>query len=108
MTEDYQLTHDDSKAPRHYGWKTDARLEAIESALAAAKARRPAPAAPAPSEDDIRKIVRTLDAQGRWLSAYEGQMLVGQPKFKPGQEYLASAVFAQNLEALSDYVARAR
>ena len=105
MTEDYQLTHDDAHAPRHYGWKTESRIEAIE---AAAKSRKPTPAPPAPAEADIRKIVAALDAEGRWISTYAEQSLVGQPKFKTGDRYLASAVFAENLEALGAFVAAAR
>jgi hypothetical protein len=59
-------------------------------------------------EEDVRRILRELDAEGRWISSYEGGMLVGQPKFKVGQPYIASAVFSKNLETLSDYLAKSR
>jgi PelA/Pel-15E family pectate lyase len=108
MTRDYQLTHDDSQLPEHYGWKVESRLEAIEAALAAAKARQPAPATPAATDADIRQIVQALDAEGRWISKFGGEMMVGQPKFQTGDPYLASAVFAKNLETLSDYLLRTR
>ncbi len=108
MTRDYQLTHDDSQLPEHYGWKIESQVEPIAAALAAAKARKPAPAPVAPSDEDIRKIIRALDAEGRWISTYKGGMMVGQPKFKPGEPYIASAVFAQNLETLSEYLSKAR
>ena len=42
------------------------------------------------------------------MSTYAGERLVGQPKFKPGEQYLASAVFSRNLELLSDFVAQPR
>lgn len=106
MTEDYQLTHDDSKVPQHYGWKTEQRFDEIEKAFAAAKAKAPAPAPPVPKDmPTVEQIIRSLDRDGRWISTEaEPRMLVGQPKFKPGEQYIASAVFARNLEALSDFV----
>lgn len=108
LTRDYKLTHDDSQLPEHYGWKIDSRIEAIEAAFAAAKSRTPAPAAPPTTEADIRKIIGDLDAEGRWISVYTDQHLVGNPKFKSGEPFIASEVFARNLEALSDYVAKSR
>ena len=107
-TDDYKLTHDDSNVPKHYGWKTESHLEEIEKAFAAAKAKAPAPLPPEPKDmPSLEQIVRSLDAEGRWMStAGEPQMLVGQPKFKPGEQYLSSAVFARNLEALSEHVAK--
>ena len=108
MTRDYQLTHDDSQLPEHYGWKIDSRLEALAAAWAAAKARTAAPGALAVKEEDVRRILRELDAEGRWISTYEGGMIVGQPKFQAGQRYIASAVFSKNLEVLSEYLAKSR
>lgn len=108
MTTDYKLTNDDSQVPQHYGWKTDSRLDAIETAFTAAKNRTAAPASPGPTDDDIRKIIRTLDAEGRWINTYDGQMIVGQPKFQTGFQYIASEVFSKNLETLSQYVTRVR
>ncbi len=108
MTSDYQLTHDDKDVPQHYGWKTESRIEAIEAAFAAAKAGSAVPPAPEVSAAAVTQMLRDLDAEGRWISTYaEGTMLVGQPKFKAGQPYLASAVFSRNLEALSEFVAKA-
>jgi PelA/Pel-15E family pectate lyase len=108
MTDDYKLTHDDSKVPQHYGWKIDSRLDAIDADFAAAKTRVAAPATAPVKDDDVRKILRELDADGRWISTYDGAMIVGQPKFKTGDQYIASAVFSKNLETLSDYVAQTR
>ncbi len=108
MTEDYQLTNDDSHVPAHYGWKTEAGIEKLATALAAAKARKPVAVPPPVSDAEVRQLVRDLDAEGRWLSAFDGAMIVGQPKFAVGEKYLASAVFAQNLETLSAYLARVR
>ncbi len=108
MTSDYQLTHDDSQVPPHYGWKVASRIESIETALAAARARKPVPAPPAVTEEEVRKIIEDLDADGRWLRKFDGEMIVGQPKFQVGDAYLGSAVFAGNVKALSEYLARSR
>ncbi|MEQ1861042.1 MAG: pectate lyase [Chthoniobacteraceae bacterium] len=108
MTDDYQLTHDDSKVPKHYGWKTESHIAEIENAFAAAKSGAPAPITQASKDmPSVSQIVRDLDAEGRWMStAAGGEMLVGQPKFKPGEQFIASEVFNRNLEALSDFVKR--
>ena len=108
MTRDYQLTNDDAQLPEHYGWKIDARLDAIEVAFTVAKARGAVAAAPPAKEEDVRRILRELDAEGRWISTYAGGMIVGQPKFKLGQIYIASEVFSKNLETLSSYLAKSR
>lgn len=106
MTEDYQLTYDDSDVPSHYGWKGAARIEAIERAYQAALQGEAPPAAMAATglEARVRQIIQDLDDQGRWISTHDGQMLVGQPKIKAGEKYISSAVFSQNLETLSAYV----
>ncbi len=116
----YQLTYDDSSAPKHYGWKQPSRLEAIEAAWRAARTGTEVPGLDAglrtkegivrppgaDPEDRVRKIIAALDSDGRWVSTYASEGLVGQPKFAAGFAYLHSGVFAGNLEALSDFVAR--
>ena len=34
----------------------------------------------------------------------DGPRLVGQPKFQPGEEYLSSAVFVENVNVLSAFL----
>ncbi len=104
----YQLTYDDSAAPSHYGWKQEQRFAAIEKAHADAKAGTPRPKAAPPSEDEVRKVVAELDADGRWITKYAGERLVGQPKFAPGFAYISSDVFSRNLELLSGFLAAAK
>lgn len=105
MTRNYELTHDDSDVPQHYGWKTDSHIARIETALKAAKTRGAASQPNRKNPEQVRKILDALDAEGRWVSTYTGQSLVGQPKFKEGEAFLASEVFSSNLTALSEYVA---
>jgi PelA/Pel-15E family pectate lyase len=100
----YQLTYDDSAAPGHYGWKQEQRFGAIEKALQDAKAGTPLPKAAPPAEAEVRRVIQALDAEGRWITKYAGEGLVGQPKFAAGFEYLSSAVFSSNLELLSAYL----
>ena len=59
------------------------------------------------TEAQAREILAALDAEGRWVSKFQGESLVGQPKFKTGTEYISSEVFAKNLERLSAYLAPA-
>lgn len=105
--DEYRLTFDDSNLPDHYGWKIASRLDAIEAAFKQAKERgriMPKEISRAEKEQQVRQIINDLDGQGRWVSAYDGERLVGQPKFKPGYRYLSSAVFSRNVENLSDFL----
>ena len=106
MDAKYQLTYDDSAAPSHYGWKQPSRFEQIEKEYQAVKsgAAPEKKRAGAELEDEVRKIVRALDDEGRWISRYAGEGLVGQPKFSTGFAYLSSAVFSRNVEILSKYL----
>lgn len=99
MDASYRLTYDDSTAPSHYGWKQSADFETIG---------KEAMAAVPPPEEDIRKIVRAMDGEGRWISTYAGESLVGQPKFAVGFQYLSSEVFSRNVERISAYLAARR
>ncbi|WP_435020434.1 pectate lyase [Tundrisphaera sp. TA3] len=105
MDADYQLTYDDSAAPSHYGWVQPSRLDGIEKAYRAARegvAPRAEPARPSPLE--VRRIIGELDAQGRWVSTFAGERLVGQPKLPMGLPYLSSEVFIDRLTTLARFV----
>jgi hypothetical protein len=103
MDAQYRLTYDDANAPTHYGWKQPSRLERLEQQL---NGKAAVPAAPADPEPEVRRILAALDAQGRWISVYDGEALVGQPKFARQFPYLSSAAFSRNLEALSAFLLR--
>ncbi len=110
MNAKYELTYDDSAAPSHYGWKQPARFKEIEKAYQDAE-KGIGPAQPRPAKEleaDVRPIIKDLDDEGRWLSTYAGEPLVGQPKFAASFRYLSSAVFSRNLETLSEYIAASR
>lgn len=106
----YQLTYDDSAAPKHYGWKHPARLKEIEQAYQdAVKGAAPVqPHSAKELEDDVRRIIRELDGEGRWITTYAGERLVGQPKFSPSFRFISSEVFSRNVEKLSEYLATGR
>jgi len=110
MDRRYQLAYDESTVPSHYGWKQPARFEAIEKVYEEAK-RGDAPVA-APSVKEMAKKVRTiiqeLDADGRWITTYAGERLVGQPRFKDSFRYISSDVFNRNIEILSEYITSSR
>jgi hypothetical protein len=109
--EQYTLTYDDADLPDHYGWKVKSRLDEIEAEYAAASSGA-APLAQAGStarlEKQVQEIIHGLDAQGRWISRYAGEQLVGQPKFARDQAYISSDVFSRNVETLSNYLAVTR
>lgn len=105
----YELTHDDSSLPDHYGWKNPAQLPLIKDAYRALLAGRPlmeVTGSPAIDAGAVERIIAALDTEGRWLTRHDGgeTRLVGQPKFQEEEEYLSSAVFAENLVALCRYL----
>lgn len=99
----YSLTYDDSRLPAHYGWKTDSRIEALAATFNHITGPGGDPES-GPSSDDVASILKSLDDRGRWISTFDGDRLVGQPKFAVGDQYLNSAVFSRNLELLSAYL----
>lgn len=106
---EYVLTYDDSDLPGHYGWKRHSHLGAIERDYQRALQSREKASPPSVTqlEPKVHAILAALDEQGRWLSTASGGLMTGQPGFVEGQSYLSSAVFAQNVETLSQYISRA-
>jgi hypothetical protein len=92
------------------GWKQPARFDAIEAAYRDALSGAGSPPAPSAKEleEDVRKIIQELDADGRWITTYAGERLVGQPEFKDSFRYISSAVFSRNVEILSQCIAPSR
>jgi PelA/Pel-15E family pectate lyase len=105
MDAKYQLTYDDSAAPKHYGWKQPARFDEIEKSYELARLGKSPPNSGQDREAGVRGILRDLDEQGRWITTYAGERLVGQPKFATGFRFLSSEVFSRNLTTLSYYLA---
>ena len=103
----YTLTYDDSRLPKHYGWKIESRIETLRRAYEDARTGKFAEDHP-PSPQQVRKILRALDKEGRWIDTFQGEALVGQPKFPKGYQYISSATFSHNLTALSAYLELAR
>jgi PelA/Pel-15E family pectate lyase len=110
MTRDgdnYSLTHDDQNLPDHYGWKIAANLAELSEQFARVKSGKPF-AEPQTSEllaKQAQVVMASLDQQGRWVSKFDDQRLVGQFKLPIGTPYLSSQVFSDNLNTLSDFVA---
>lgn len=107
MTVDYQLTYDESLAPSHYGWKQPQSFAAIEQEYIATQAGNWKPA-PQRSRQEleplVQKILAAQSPDGRWESVFEGERLVGQPKFPLGFHYVSSDTFCRNLETLCEYL----
>jgi PelA/Pel-15E family pectate lyase len=103
----YEITYDDSNLPDHYGWKKASEIKTLRedfkklsSDLNAGTSWQSA----APQWSEVETLIDGLDEQGRWVSRYQGERLVGQPKFSKNAGYLSSEVFSQNLTTLSRYL----
>ncbi|MGE3410430.1 MAG: pectate lyase [Pirellulales bacterium] len=111
MTSKYVLTYDDADVPRHYGWKGDSRLDNLNrqyQSLSSGKAETATSSSKSNQTRQVGDILAALDSQGRWLSTYDGSPMVGQPKFRPDEQYLSSEVFSRNLTVLSEFLASQR
>jgi PelA/Pel-15E family pectate lyase len=110
MDAEYKLTYSDSAAPNHYGWKQTARFRQIAEAFQAVNMGHHSEELNIEpvQKDDIRQIIKDLDADGRWVSTYAGENIVGRPTFEQGFRYISSEVFIRNVETLSDYIAGSR
>ncbi|QDU77262.1 Pectic acid lyase [Bremerella volcania] len=106
---DYFLTYDDKDLPDHYGWKTSQKLEQLKNEyrklVSSPKSVRGSRKVTA---DQVKPILASLDDQGRWISTFENERLVGDQRFRPGDQYISSETFAKNIEALSGYLKTSR
>lgn len=99
----YTMTYDDDQLPSHYSWKIASRIEQLQRAYDQALNSIPESRNQV-SARKVREILESLDDQGRWVLEYQGEKLVGQPKFQNGERYLSSQQFSRNLTALADYL----
>jgi len=99
----YSLTHDDSNLPAHYGWKWPSRAKELQASYTLAKTGVVVTTTPV-TQNEVRTIIEQLDNQGRWVSTYDGQRLVGQAKMPVGAKYLSSERFSNNLTTLSRFL----
>ncbi len=104
--EKYSLTYDDSRLPSHYGWKTESKMDALEKSYRKLKAGATQTEKPVMTDltNQASQMVKQLDTEGRWVSTFAGERLVGQPKFANGDRYLSSEVFSKNLTVLAEFL----
>lgn len=103
----YTLTYDDSDLPTHYSFKVKSKLDKLEKKFQDAQKQQEFPKSETPlkvSEIQVVKIISKLDFKGRWISVSQGERLTGQPKFKPGSNFISSKVFFENIETLCNYL----
>ncbi|MCA8996411.1 MAG: pectic acid lyase [Planctomycetaceae bacterium] len=100
----YSLTYSDANLPDHYGWKTPSRLPDLERQYELQRNGRTEPKDQSPPAREVQEIIRSLDQQGRWISTYTGERLIGQAKFPRGDKYLSSELFSQNLTSLAGFL----
>ena len=102
---DYYLTNDDTNLPDHYGWKNTPKLSQIKDRYRKLVSSPNAAASPRKvSDSQVRRILADLDEQGRWITTFKDQKLVGDQKFRPGDQYISSQTFADNIAALSTFL----
>ena len=110
FTRDYALAYSDSDMPTHYAFKVSGnRIERIEALYqrVTAEGREKLLAererVSAPSVEQVKKIIATLDEQGRWVE--RGSLRNPQNRRERIEaEILSCRTFNRNLEMLARYV----
>lgn len=104
---DYHLTHSDQDLPSHYAFQVSSRITSLrEDSRRFGDVDVPG-VEKVPSsamEQDVRQMIGDIDDEGRWVSSFDGERLVGQPKFDLGQRYIASQAFCDNVARMSEYL----
>ncbi len=100
MTRDYALTYEDDDLPTHYGFKVDAKLDAIAKALADIHAAEPASRPPGMANlgPRVRGLLAALDDRGGWVE--QGSLPGGDGRVA----LLDSRTFIKNLATLAAFV----
>ncbi|RCS50515.1 pectic acid lyase [Bremerella cremea] len=99
----YFLTYDDTNLPDHYSWKTNSKLKQLKALYLQLVGDQVEASRPVPG-NQVQKIIAQLDEKGRWIETFQNQRLVGDQKFRSGDQYLSSQTFAENLSVLSRYL----
>lgn len=103
---EYSLTYSDKNLPDHYGWKTKsrvARLRKMHNELVANDSFELKKKS-VPKIESVDQLISKLDADSLWITIYSAKKLVGQPKFKTGERYISSQLFAKNVETICDFL----
>jgi hypothetical protein len=100
VTRDYALTYEDDDLPTHYGFKVDAKLDAIAKALADIHAAEPASRPPGMANlgPRVRGLLAALDDRGGWVE--QGSLPGGDGRVA----LLDSRTFIKNLATLAAFV----
>jgi len=114
-TKDYVLTYSDRDVPTHYSFKAANRLDSLERAyrqmlalpaseLGPKPYKRPLPSA-RPSGSQVRRVIDSLDARGRWV---EQDRLRYQKEQGTTERIISCQTFITNCRILSSYLAAQR
>ena len=102
----YILTYSDKNLPDNYRRKTKSRIHQIQTryqdlvANDHFKLKKNTPL----NLTTIDRVISLLDANSLWVFVYCGQNLVGQPKFKTGERYTSSNLFARNVMTICHFL----
>ncbi len=103
----YELTYSDSNLPTHYSFKSESKVNKLESRYKQLSSGQP-PAGKQRSLKLLRKeaeeIVAHLDPNGRWVTDKNGRAVVECRGLYADDLLLKSEVFSRNLTQLAEYI----
>lgn len=113
FTTKYELTHDDSDLPTHYGFKVGSKLKSISERyetlaklspekLAAKREAQFKTSRGAPRDADVQAIIAAMDERGAWV---EDGRLSYHGKDDDTRRVIKSETFIKNIDLLSRYIA---
>jgi hypothetical protein len=117
FTKQYELTHDDSDLPTHYGFKVSANLDAIAREYARLEkatvkdleslrqATRESNRRSAPPDRQVREVIAALDERGAWV---EDGKLRYHGDSDDTRQVIETTTFIRNISLLSRYLGASR
>ncbi len=97
------LTYSDQNLASNYGFVITPQLDAIEADYQAALKGQSAAPLPTPAQNEIQKIIASLDARGAWTQPGTVRDAQGR-KQQPQGGIIRSATFIENVRALCRFM----
>jgi PelA/Pel-15E family pectate lyase len=107
----YELTHDDSRLPTHYSFKSRSQVDKLEERYKILQeggqpkiSRRSLKSL----KKDAEEILVQQDSEGRWITDRNGKAVRNPAGQDASQLWVRSEVFSRHLSRLAEFVAAAR
>jgi hypothetical protein len=111
VKDSYELTHDDSNLPTHYGFKSRSKVDKLEERYQVLQ-EGGQPKLNGRSlkslKKDAEEILVQQDSAGRWITDKNGKAVSNSDGKEQDKLFLQSELFSEHLSRLAEFVAAVR